>query len=258
MATACLRPRDNLAGYMRAIVSPRTREFDRVAALVNLADKFIPGLAEAMSRLCQPTQLPFVQSATARLIGYGTGATVLSLSISPTPRALKILRRSFGKSLPEVLALAREFQHKHALLVSWYGDWVLPAEFVVIRGPIGGQPVAAIVQPYLAGPLADLFQDFSFSDLTRQMQADPHLAQQIRLFAEKTLQLYEHGEACLDIVGRENVVLGNRAGRWQLTVIDNGIFNLSILPTQRPGVLAELQQRLAQLQALLEVASQRI
>src|SRR5690606_5728262 len=89
-----------------------------------------------------------------KLMNYGSGSTVFLLSGKNGYNVLKVYRRSLGKHLHTLQELAEAFRQKYQMIASWYADQpnlVLPANFLILHGPIFDSPAVACLQPYISG-----------------------------------------------------------------------------------------------------------
>ncbi len=251
--TAPARRRRRRRALARALLSA-PRSFDRAAAAVNLLDRLIPGLALGLAHRLTSTA-PLALAATAiEPLDFGSGATVFRLATPGGPRALKVFRRSLGRPLAEQRAVAAYYAARHRTVSEWYAPvpgLVAPAAFLILPGPIGGRPVAAAVQPLLAGRKRCFFGDLDADAALRLLSQDRDLSQQFHAFALVTLECWRKGERCLDLVGRENVMLLEVEGRARLVIVDCGIFELAAMRREAPVRYAALGERIGRLEALV-------
>jgi len=253
--TAPLRPKISFADHVKILLSTKSRNFDRMSSLVNVIDKAFPGLAICLYRsLCSSIRIPF-DNTSIELINYGTGATVFLLHVGGEHKVLKVYRRSLGKRLEGVLAVANEFSRKHEFLSSCYNrgfNIVTVSEFLILNGPILGIPAAAILQPYIHGNKRDIFGEFSDDDVVRLMRDHEHLRKQFITFVEQTVELFSKGEMCFDVLGADNLMLVEQCGDLRLVVVDNGIFDLAAIRKRSPALYSRLEERIARMKDLLE------
>jgi hypothetical protein len=128
---------------------------------------------------------------------------------------------------------------------------VAPSAFLILPGPLGGRPVAAVVQPLLTGRKRCFFEDLDADAALRLLSEDRALSQQFRGFARVTLECWRKGDRCLDLVGRENLMLLEVEGRERLAIVDCGIFELAAVRREAPDRYAALGERIGRLEALL-------
>jgi hypothetical protein len=236
----------------RAIFRPRIAHYDRVAAIARLTRRISPAAAEkGLKALLRPETLPFAVSDLS-LAGFGFSATVFRVA---TPRgnfALKIYRDSLGYGLDDVLNSIEGFQRQHDLVAAAYNDdrkLVLPVRFCVLQAPLLATPAAAGVQPFLPGAKQDLFLEFSDEEILALAREHGNFRADFEEFARATLALARNGDFCLDILGRENVVVV-QAPEPRLVIMDTGGFQLSQLRRFFPERLALLQRYLERLERL--------
>ncbi|MCI0399037.1 MAG: hypothetical protein L0332_34425 [Chloroflexi bacterium] len=245
--TASLRPRQQRRAYLQAILNLKSSNYERVAAWINLMDTLIPGFARRVSAgLTNSSRFPFA-SAEVQLMSYGSGATVFLIKRPDGDWVLKIYRRSLGKQAHSLAQIAQFFKVKYETVCAWYNgrfNLVPLAHFLILHGPIFGSPAAGVLQSYIHGEKKDFFQDCSNADLLHLMCTHEGLRAQFLFFTERTLDIYQQHGLCVDFLGRENLMLVNDGGRWQLLVVDNGIFNLESLRRSAPAVYGQLTARL--------------
>jgi len=112
------------------------------------------------------------------LIASGSGAAVFKLNWKNGDRILRIYRKSFGKSSLGLLEMAANYKKNYETVLSWYGNMVLPMEFLISQGlPLIG-PTVASLQPYVRGQIQDLFEDFTDDELLRLFEANDHVREQ--------------------------------------------------------------------------------
>jgi hypothetical protein len=237
----------------RALLAAR-RGFDRAAATVSLVDRLLPGSAGALARRLT-SAAPLALAATAiEPLDFGSGTTVFRLATPAGPRVLKVFRRSLGRPLGEQRAVAAHYAGRHRTVSGWYAEvagLVAPSAYLILPGPILGRPVAAVVQPFLAGRRRCFFGDLDSAEALGLLSADPALAQQFRGFGRVTLECWRRGERCLDLVGRENLMLVETEGRARLAIVDCGVFELPAVRREAPARYAALGERIAGLESLL-------
>jgi hypothetical protein len=252
-ATAPARQRRPGARPLRELLLAR-RSFDRVAAAVNVVDRILPGTAGALARRVADAA-PLALAATAiEAVDFGSGGTVFRVETPAGPHALKVFRRSLGRPLAEQRAVAAYYAERYRTVSGWYAavpGLVAPSAVLILPGPILGRPVAAVVQPFLEGAKRCFFEDLDASAALALLDEDPDLAQQFQGFATATLELWTKGERCLDLVGRENLMLLESRGRRRLAIVDCGLFELPAERRRAPARYAALGQRIGRLQALL-------
>jgi hypothetical protein len=252
--TAPLRPKISFVDHVKFLLNRKSGNFDRVPSIVNVIDKIIPGFSIYLSRsLCSSILLPF-GNTSIELLNYGSGATVFLLQAGDERKVLKIYRRSLGKRLDGMLAVAAEFNGKYKFLTSCYNrgfDLVTMSDFLIVNGPVLGSPAAAILQPYIYGKKRDIFTEFSDDELISLMRKHDHLRKQFITFVEQTVEVFSKGEVCFDVLGAYNLMLVEHCGDLRLVVVDNGIFDLAAIRKRSPAVFSRLEERIARMKDLL-------
>ena len=249
--TASLRHRASVLSQLGSMVSPRSSNYDRVAAFVHLLDRAIPGMQRRVyDSLYRPQSLPF-GATDSRLIGFGSGATVFLLLGGSRRVVLKIYRRTIGRSRENLVKLAGEYREKLERVALVYGDLVLPARYLIVHGPILRRPAVAAVQDFLESPLLDFFA-LGTARLASMAKADPEFRQQCIHFATRTLDALEREGTCADLIGEGNVVVVERAEKKELRLIDYGFFDVAALRRNPTPALHRLESRFSSLRALVE------
>lgn len=228
--------------------------YKRTISTVNLVDNVIPGAANRLSRLMyRNNRFPWAP-IDINLIAFGTGCAVFKLGWKNCNKVLRIYRKSLGKSLPGILEIARHYKKNYEIVLSWYGgslDLVLPMDFMVLYGLPFASPVAASLQPYIQGQKLDPFEDFSEDELSAFLQTHDHVRQQFLFFAQQTLRQWNEQKMCLDLLGRENLMLINDEGGYRLCIVDVGLFNLNVIVDLFPEKLIKIEHRMERLASLL-------
>ncbi len=230
------------------------RSFDRFAAAVNVVDRLLPGSARALARRLA-SHAPLALAATkVEAIDFGSGGTVFRVETPRGPQALKVFRHSLGRPLAEQRAVAAYYAGRYRTVSGWYAGvagLVAPSAFLILPGPILGRPVAAAVQPFLEGRKRCFFEDLDLSSALELLSRDSALAEQFQGFARVTLELWRKGGRCLDLVGRENLMLRAERDGQRLAIVDCGLFELPALRREAPARYAALAERMGRLEALL-------
>jgi len=231
----------------------RGRAFDRIPAALGLLDRASPGAARALSRRLYGLAPLALAASRIDFLDYGSGGTVFLLRTPAGPRVLKVYRRSLGRPHAAQREVARYYAERYRTVAGWYADaegLVTRSAFAILPGPILGRPVAAVIQPYLEGRKLDFFEDLGEEALLARMRADAALARAFRAFADRTLALFAQRERCLDLVGRENLMLVEHGQRTRLAIADFGVFELPALRAEAPERFATLAERVDRLAAL--------
>lgn len=224
---------------------------------VKLVDRIIPGIASRLSYwMFRNNRFPW-ESGNIQLIAFGSGAAVFKLNWKSGVKALRMYRKSIGKSASGLLRTAEYYKKNYETVLAWYGgsfDLVLPMEFLVLQGlPLVG-PIAASLQPYVQAEKYDIFEDFSDTDFVDLMQANPFLHDQFLFFAEQTLRQWDEGKICYDFVGRENLMLVKQGGGYRLKIVDVGFFKFDLPEFNLPGKVAQIEQKVQRLKHLYQLA----
>jgi hypothetical protein len=260
VATAPLRAQRRLKHRLWQLLSPRSSNYDRVAAVVHVCNRFAPGVATRWSsRLLRYDTLPFA-AAFFTPHAFGTGATVFRVEGSGQPRILKVYRRTLGQDRAQLLGWARYYRQKYATVCRWYGGGplhVVPASYLVLNAPLLAAPAVGKLQPYVEAPMKDLFLDFSNAELLALAEEEPDLRAQLRYFCRQTLAIATSEGRCLDFVGRDNVSLSAEApGKHRLIILDYGVFDLAEKRVKAPEAFKRVMHRLRRLETLLQAIEQ--
>jgi peptidoglycan/xylan/chitin deacetylase (PgdA/CDA1 family) len=248
--TARLRAPRGFLSSLRDMGKPRSSHYDRIGGVVQLAVGRAPALAQRLERtLLEPARLP-VRDARLELAGFGTGATVFRLEsglASSSPQALKIYRRTLGRSPEHLVGAARRYQARYLRLREDFGEVVLPASFLVLHAPLRGVPAVACLQPWLGGRVQDLLalEDGALLALLRQHALEACFA----AFVRRALAWRREG-SFPDLAGRGNLVVVEEQGRTRLRLIDYGIFHPVDAPAS-PNARIELETLAGRLESLL-------
>lgn len=253
--TESLRPKQSVGAHVRGMLSSRTPHYDRVAAVIALVAALSPAMAARFTRSIYRTdKLPFA-SRSAKLLDFGSGATVLLLETDSGPKVLKVLRRSLGRSSQSLVSFAKEFQAKYDAITSWYNgrfELVAPVHFVALHGPVLGAPAVAGVQEYVGGEKKDFFRDFEDRELVGLLARNPELRRQFLDFVEVTIRLRDDRGLFVDFLGKNNLLLVVNQNFLRLLVLENGIFDLKEMRRRSSATHARIEQRIARMRALLE------
>ena len=239
---------------LRTLVRGR-RASERVHAGFALVDRMAPGAARALSRRVTSPRRLALRASSLELLGFGGGASVFRCDTPAGARVLKVFRRSLGRPLDEQRAVAAYYAERYRTVSRWYADvpgLVVPTAFLVLPGPFLGRPVAAAVQPLVDGATLCFFADQDDAAALARLRADRSLAADFARFATRTLALYAREGRCLDLVGRENLMLvEGPSGAPRLAIADCGILEVARLELAAPERAARLAQRIARLESLL-------
>ena len=258
LITTRLVPKQGAVAHLRRMLDARVRKRDRLVSMISLGDAVIPGMTSYLSSaLCNTRNIP-VNAVSTELIGYGSGTTVFLIRTLGSSIVLKVVRRSLGKQLGDLIMLAREFRAKHDFVSSLYGKdsgIILPAHFLVLRSPVAQTCAAAIIQPYMGSSTKDLFKDFSDQDIVSLLQRHDRFRRQFVLFCEKTISLYSEHSQILDLIGSKNVMLVNHKHDPGIVVIDYGMFDVAATARRYPKVHLQLKGVIDRMQSMLQTIS---
>lgn len=242
-------------GQMAHAADAGSRSHKRARRAIQSFRAVLPDLTGCMRRrLLDPSALPFAFRPVS-VLGFGSTATVFLLPAASDgggARVLKVYRRSLGSPLPMLLQQARARQSTHDRASAWYGGSgvVVPAHHLVLRGPLLRVPAVACVQRCLTGMQVDPFRDVSEPQLIALLRAQPGLASQFRLFAERTLEAADTEGACVDIVGPGNLVIVAEPDGPRLLLIDVGVYEFERKRERSPRAFEVLLRRLALLRRM--------
>lgn len=252
-----LQPKQSAFVQLKAALSYSSPSYARTMSTVNLVDRIIPGIASRISRwMLRNSHFPWVP-VNIQLIAFGSGAAVFNLNWQSGAKALRIYRKSLGKSASGLLGTAEYYKKNYETVLAWYGgslDLVLPMDFLVLQGlPLIG-PIAASLQPYIQAEKSDIFEDFTDTDFVKLMEANPFLRDQFLFFVEQTLHQWDEGKICYDFVGRENLLLVKQDGSYRLKIVDVGFFKFDLPEFNHPGKIAQIEQKIQRLKCLYQLA----
>lgn len=252
-----LQPKQSAFAQLRAALSYKSPGYVRTMSTVKLVDRIIPGIARRLSYwMFRNNHFPW-KPTNIQLVAFGSGAAVFKLDWMGGARALRLYRKSLGNSVSGLLRTAEYYKKNYQTVLTWYGgslDLVLPMEFLVLQGlPLIG-PVAASLQPYVQAEKSDIFEDFSDSDFVKLLEAHPFVRDQFLFFAEQTVSQWDQGKICYDFVGRENLVLVKQGREYRLKIVDVGFFKFDLPEFNRPGKVAQIEQKIQRLKHLYQLA----
>lgn len=234
-----------------------SRSYRRAQRVMNALSRLLPRtLEDCRRKVFDARLLPFAADRVT-LLSFGSGVTVFLVHAASDrqrteTQVLKVYRKSLGRRPEALRAMVRERRATYDRLASWYRDCgvLLPTQFLILHGPVRGGAAVACVQPYVEGHHADLFHDLSEAKLLDVLAQHPGLEAQFRLFVERTVRAVERESACVDVVGRNNLVITGTGEQCRLVLLDNGFYDFERKAVRSPAALAELKERLAYLQRI--------
>jgi len=241
----------------RTIFRPRAAHYDRVASAARILGAIWPAGAGYSARLLlRLDRLPFA-AEEIEVAGFGFSSTVFRVKTHAGDYALKVYRDSLGYGTADAMSVVQGLRRQYDLVAGAYnsdGSLVLPMRFCLLHSPLLGSPAGAGLQPFLLAPHADLFHDLSDQQILAMASEYPRFRTELLAFSRHTLDLVRDHDFCLDILGRENVVV-LREPTPRIVIMDTGGFQLSSLARLHPQRLARLQAYLARLAGLIEQVS---
>ena len=237
---------------------PSNSRYKRAISVVSLVDRIIPKASDGLSRLMyKDNRFPW-SVVDIDLAAFGAGTAVFKVDWKRGNKALRISRRSLGKSLHGALEIARYYKKNYETVRSWYGGsagLVLPMDFLVLYGLPSSNPVAASLQPYIHGQKQDPFNDFSDDEFIALLERNETLRKQFVYFARQTIGQWEGQESCFDLLGNQNLMLVNEEGNYRLWIADVGIFDFDVIAKKHPEKREKIKQRMDRLTSLYEMAN---
>jgi hypothetical protein len=167
---------------------------------------------------------------------------------------LKVYRKSLGRHTESLVRQVSERRSGFRRVVDWHGESgvVPPAHFLVVAAPLLAEPAAVCLQPYIGGEKRDPFHDFTPDTLLERLSCAPGLRRQFVAFARATLRAAECEKACVDLIGRDNLIIQEDGSGARLVLLDAGIYDFSRKAVRAPEALARLHSRLDQLRHIAE------
>ncbi len=249
---APLRPRRSALTFLRSALFKKVPYRERALSMVNFVDSVMLGMVSNLSRWMYRNNFFPWRPVDSDWSAFGTGAAVFKIKWRSGDKALRVYRKSLGKPFLGLLEIAEHYKSNYETVVSWYGDLVLPMEFLVLQGlPLMG-PFAASLQPYVHGQIQDFFDDFSDKELLRLFQENQQIRKQFFNFVEQTIRLVDEGKRCYDFLGRENLMLVKQGEWYKLCIADVGIFEFDMLSPYKKTQIEERMNRLTSLYELVK------
>ena len=243
-------------GSADAQPSARQSRYGRTQRAVRRLSRWVPGGYQALhARLIAGARLP-LGVREVRLIGYGSAVTVFLLGAAPgtdrrRPLVLKVCRETLGRRLGLLAADARRRRGTYQRVAGWYDEAspLLPTFFVIAHCPLLSLAAVACVQPYVEGPHRDVFAGLRETELVDLATRGPRLRRQLASFAGRTARAVEREDACVDLVGRDNLIVAGPPAEPRLVLVDHGVHDLRKARAGR-WLAEETARRLAYLQAV--------
>jgi len=237
----------------------RGSNYGRVHLAVRLTNLAVPtAVTWAKGRLHQPQHLPFADRATD-VLSFGAGSTVYLVGQRRTDPAgadlvLKVYRKSLGRTSRTLLQQARALRDNYRLICSWYaGSGVtVPTDVLIVQGPLLGHPVVACVQPYIGGEKHDFFELARAGALATLLREHAALLAQFQRFVERTVDVLEAEDRCVDLISRNNLLVVRRGDDVTLQLIDYGVLDLRAQRAKSPERAAAALASIACLRRLYE------
>jgi hypothetical protein len=228
--------------------------YRRAQSVTDTADRYAPWItAWIRERLIDPSYLPACEEAP-RIIGFGSGATVFRLGKltgdDGPDWVLKIFRRSLGRSGTELRRQLIYRQATYHTVCRWYEglDIVPEAHFLLLHGPVLALPAVGCLQPAVSSERFDLVHDLDDSRLLSLASSNQLLRASIIAFFARTLDAATEEDACIDVVGKDNVVLAPHGDSYRLIILDHGIYRFGVKAFRDPEALARTHRRLEELE----------
>jgi hypothetical protein len=239
--TSALRPRAPALHALGRVASLRASHYERIRHLARLCTP-AAGLERRLQRALLDTTRLALRAPRVELLGYGSGTTVFRLEASADgpgapARVLKVYRRSLGCRSERLLHLARRYRLRYESLRAQFGELVLPAQFLVLHGPLRGRPAVACVQELLPVDNHDLL-GLGDAQLIEFLRARRDVARQFERFVRRALEWRERG-FFPDLVGPGNLRVLERPAGDELRLIDYGAFDLRTASARIPRAKLE-------------------
>ena len=229
--------------------------YKKIGAFTNLINCVVPGVARKASRyLMRSKKLPLAEGKLA-LLNYGSGSTVFRYKSAHGDHVVKISRVTLGKPLAILLKFSRQYKENSVKLAEWYNNkfsLVLPSHFLITQSSFVDTPCVACLQTFMHGEQEDLLRDFDDEQIVHMMRQDRRLGDQFMDFVRGTLHAIESEGLCLDMLGKNNLMLLTRENSMQLLIVDYGIFNLDTLAREMPERLKLVDNDIQRLKMLAQ------
>ena len=253
--TAPLNEKVSARQNAKILILSGASNYKRIGAFINLINRVVPGIDRKASKyLMRSKKLPLAEGRLA-LLNYGSGSTVFRYQNAYGDHVVKISRVTMGKSLATLLKFSRQYKENSSKLAGWYNDkhlLVLPTHFLITQSSFLDTPCVASIQAYMYGKQEDLLRDFDDEQIVHMMKQDRQLGDQFMDFFRGTLHAIESEGLCLDMLGKNNLMLLTREDARQLLIVDYGIFNLDTLARDMPEKLKLVDKDIQRLKILAQ------
>jgi len=234
--------------------------YARTQRLVSAVVRWVPGGRRALRRLLiASSRLPF-RTRGVRIIGCGTAVTVFLLTgaTGEGRLVLKVCRDTLGRRLDVLLADVGRRRATHRRVAGWYDEFtpLLPTSFVIAHCPLRSLPAVACVQHYAGDPRRDLFEEMDERDLVNLASTVPRLGRQLVSFAACTAKAVEREGLCVDLLGRDNLVVVGGLTDARLVLVDHGLHDLRGAGA-KPAIVEKTASRLAYLRSVADQVERR-
>jgi hypothetical protein len=219
-------------------ISRATTNYKRIHAVVRAVNAVGPAVVTwAEGCLHRDGLLPF--AVGAEVLDFGSAATVYRIRRQegfPRDMVMKVLRASLGRPTAIATAQAAALNECREFVLDWYLDTgvLVPVNYLVLHSPLLGRAAVAGLQPYVGGEQWDFFDLAEDGRLQSMLAEHADFRSQFKLFVERTAELLQAQDCCLDLIGWRNLLVVKEGGRPALKVIDYGIFNLELDRKRRP------------------------
>lgn len=219
-------------------ISRATTNYKRIHAIVRAVNAVEPAIVTwAEGRMHRDGFLPV--AVGAEVLDFGSAATVYRIRPQEgfsRDMVMKVLRASLGRPIATLTAQAAALSECREFVRDWYLDTgaLVPVDYLVLQSPLLGRAAVAGLQPYVGGEQWDFFDLAEEGSLQSMLAEHADFRSQFKLFVERTAELLQSQDCCLDLIGWRNLLVVNEDGRPALKVIDYGIFNLELDRKRRP------------------------
>ena len=153
------------------------------------------------------------------------------------------------------MEVARELRDEQRTVLRWYADipgLLAPTVYVLLKAPRHGLRAAAAIQEQVVEPAADLLGDHSDEELIDLLVCHDELRHAFIRFTERSRRAWDDERRCLDMVGRNNVLLVRTAAGPRLRVIDFGVWDVDRQLREAPWRYVRARQALERLERITD------